>query len=290
MARWFTDNQQIFSDHTLGSVKPLYLCGSHNAHAYELNVVRSLYLLFNKTDVGFYLLLLFLPIIVANLTVNQKLTVYQQLNAGVRYLDLRISKFNGQYYCSHRYICNKLDTILAQINKFVGENPGEFVIINYKPDWENRETIPDANGDGMSELHNYITSRLLSVHKRTVLYEDASRADTVSYIRTSKMSDLFTNDSGRLLVVPYIVTYWHDKDNVADMTLVFDQSSFNFIIDAVVTPSTDSILKNPANTLKTYATQIKNALYKEPKMIANIYAIDYADADFCRFILAKNFA
>jgi len=59
----------------------------------------------------------------------QDVNVYDQLNAGVRYIDARICHVNGEYYNSHTLLADKFENNLKLILKWLDENPGEFVVI-----------------------------------------------------------------------------------------------------------------------------------------------------------------
>lgn len=55
--------------------------------------------------------------------------IYTQLNVGVRYVDIRVTNINGEFYNSHGLVSNRFDVNLLKILKFLDENPGEFVLL-----------------------------------------------------------------------------------------------------------------------------------------------------------------
>jgi len=59
----------------------------------------------------------------------QDVNIYDQLNAGVRYIDARICNVNGVFYNSHTLLSDKFENNLKLILKWLDENPGEFVVI-----------------------------------------------------------------------------------------------------------------------------------------------------------------
>ena len=80
--------------------------------------------------------------------VTQKLTIKEQLQAGVRSLDLRIlysaEPRPGHFSLGHNLTCITLNTCFADIDAFLHENPSEIIIVNIKPDWDNKDTLtPD---------------------------------------------------------------------------------------------------------------------------------------------------
>lgn len=72
----------------------------------------------------------------------QNRTIYQQLQEGVRVIDLRISglfdyRYSNEmeYWCSHSFLTVPLRIVLSDIRKFIRENPTEVVIVEIKGDW-----------------------------------------------------------------------------------------------------------------------------------------------------------
>ncbi|MCL1142353.1 phosphatidylinositol-specific phospholipase C [Shewanella gaetbuli] len=65
---------------------------------------------------------------------NQTLTITQQLNAGIRFLDLRLRHINNGFALHHgAYFQNRVfDQALNDIKTFLHENPSEFVFVRVK--------------------------------------------------------------------------------------------------------------------------------------------------------------
>ena len=104
---------------------------------------------------------------------GQKDNVYEQLMAGIRYIDFRITNIDGVFYTSHGLVSNTLETNLKLILKFLDENPGEFImcdIVRY---------YPGSPAKSYNDLYEFIKS---------VKYNDKSLLDYVptSYTRESK--------------------------------------------------------------------------------------------------------
>ena len=73
---------------------------------------------------------------------NQSLTLTQQLDLGVRYLDLRVSHQEGVIYCSHRFLSSTtLQSALSQIRTFLERHPSEFVLVFVRADFDNRASL-----------------------------------------------------------------------------------------------------------------------------------------------------
>lgn len=101
---------------------------------------------------------------ICRLAKAQQANIYDQLVAGVRYLDVRITNVDGLFYTSHGLISNTLEYNLNLILKFLNENPGEFILFN----------INNYYGDNKSfdDLVKYID---------TIKYENKSLLDYVNY-------------------------------------------------------------------------------------------------------------
>ncbi|GHT71644.1 hypothetical protein FACS1894110_25040 [Spirochaetia bacterium] len=61
----------------------------------------------------------------------QNLDAYDQLRAGARYIDVRISWHEGDYYTKHGFISAPFKIQLEQMLQFLAENPGEVVVLNF---------------------------------------------------------------------------------------------------------------------------------------------------------------
>ena len=79
--------------------------------------------------------------IVKNYVACQDLTIYDQLRAGIRVLDLRIACFQPtksspiQFWCAHTFLTVPLISVLDDIRVFMHENPSESVWILLTPDY-----------------------------------------------------------------------------------------------------------------------------------------------------------
>ncbi|OMJ79644.1 hypothetical protein SteCoe_20322 [Stentor coeruleus] len=60
---------------------------------------------------------------------TQMLTVYKQLKAGTRYLDLRAGYINDDWYIYHCHTGPKLQEVLQDVKKFLSKHECEFLII-----------------------------------------------------------------------------------------------------------------------------------------------------------------
>jgi hypothetical protein len=60
----------------------------------------------------------------------QDLSIGDQLNAGIRYLDLRVSLVDSTYVLGHVLICGTLEHALQQVLTFTQQHPSELIIVD----------------------------------------------------------------------------------------------------------------------------------------------------------------
>lgn len=83
---------------------------------------------------------------------TQVVSANELLKSGIRYLDMRLSynELEEAYYTTHNYYSSKLEEVLSEITLFLGENPGEFIILDlqhvYGVDYNDQD-----NFDGIYE-------------------------------------------------------------------------------------------------------------------------------------------
>lgn len=132
-ANWMAFRAPKIAQKTLNRI---VLPGSHDAGAYELsnefapeedgyNLVKQFESLGMETIMAFF---------IQPWLLTQNRTMYEQLNDGVRYVDLRVAYHlaTNDFYIVHGYYGHKLSTVLRQIARFMRENPCEVIIINLK--------------------------------------------------------------------------------------------------------------------------------------------------------------
>ena len=62
----------------------------------------------------------------------QDLSIAEQLEAGIRYLDLRVASHeDGKFYSCHGVYCVDMQEIMSQVNGFLTEHPKEIVILDF---------------------------------------------------------------------------------------------------------------------------------------------------------------
>lgn len=130
------------------SIDQLKLPGSHDSAAYQLNLLGTPGM--EKTPSldwikEFALLDSTLFHLLMVMTITQSLNLYQQLEQGIRALDLRIlyNRAEDQFYLSHSFATVNFAEGLSQIKAFLDAHPAELIIITLTNDSEHgHATIP----------------------------------------------------------------------------------------------------------------------------------------------------
>lgn len=65
-------------------------------------------------------------------SVAQDANLAVQLNCGVRYVDIRASYYQGEWWTKHFFLSGKLSDYIMQLLEFLADNPGEFVILDFQ--------------------------------------------------------------------------------------------------------------------------------------------------------------
>lgn len=76
-------------------------------------------------------------------TITQENSVYEQLNRGIRYLDLRVnySFSDDTFYTTHTFTEIQLERILEEVLRFLEENREEVIVLAAKPGWFDRQDL-----------------------------------------------------------------------------------------------------------------------------------------------------
>ena len=126
------------------SICELALPGAHNAGASEVKCISPLV----ANDTGGYLSgiarsgvanAIARPIAGA-IAVCQSDGIGELLRKGVRLLDLRLGRHDGQLYICHTVVCNRsFCSVLEEVAEFLREQPEEVVVLLVMRDWGARE-------------------------------------------------------------------------------------------------------------------------------------------------------
>ncbi|ETV74107.1 hypothetical protein H257_11073 [Aphanomyces astaci] len=126
-ATWITDSSDVVRNLPLNQVA---FPGSHNSGAYNIcgNVVSGDC---HASLVPYIQRLPFVSSFVARWATCQRLSITEQLQAGVRYLDIRVQAFpSGAPRVCHSLCSISLHECIAQVRAFLDEHPTELVILD----------------------------------------------------------------------------------------------------------------------------------------------------------------
>ena len=132
-SRWMT---ALYSDSDI-PLNQICMPGTHGSGTYKIGVasredphmdgpVRDI-----LDKLKFPLLNIPVKKVVAVWAKSQNLSVYGQLKAGARYIDLRARKIKGELVTVHQLQGATLVTIVDDLRRFLDENPGEVVILHF---------------------------------------------------------------------------------------------------------------------------------------------------------------
>lgn len=85
---------------------------------------------------------------------TQEHNIGDQLNSGIRYLEIQVCLQNDTYYTSNYYLTATLDSIVQQIKNFMNNNPQEIIFIDLDNNLRS-ENGPMSEND-LGNLHDYL--------------------------------------------------------------------------------------------------------------------------------------
>ncbi|KAG2429995.1 hypothetical protein HYH02_013823 [Chlamydomonas schloesseri] len=157
---WMHDSYELLADRRLDQ---LLLPGTHDSAAHTLTAEQPLG--DSASDRFLAWLAGAFPSAVAPWTLTQHATVYEQLCAGVRFLDVRVAWSppqnpggrgaparaagdGGAFWCSHTFACQPLKAVLQAVADFLAATTHEVVVLALRPDWPHRAAFTRQPGLG----------------------------------------------------------------------------------------------------------------------------------------------
>ena len=125
-SNWMSENLE-FED----KIFEIAMLGAHDAFSHEIDIFSPVD---NSSADG--LMQGFVGRLIKGFSIRQSKTqvvgASDLLKSGVRYLDMRLS-FNeeeGEYYTVHNYFSTPLTDVLEELETFLADNPGEFIVLD----------------------------------------------------------------------------------------------------------------------------------------------------------------
>lgn len=169
----------------------------------------------------------------------QSADALEQLNAGVRFFDVRLSRFSdGTFYTRHGLISEDFKTVATTIAQFAEENPGEVIVLDFQSLYDAKYTTPisgdstyngEAAGDDNKAAYNALYRILCETALADYIPEDKSL--TQSY-------GALTEDGNKAAVICFAksrgancISQFVSRDNI---TAVYtSNSSYSSIVNYI---------------------------------------------------------
>ena len=258
------------------SIHELVIPGSHDSFAYDFKILGP-----NESG---------MPRI-ANLFIKlwakcQSKTIYEQLLMGIRYFDIRITKYNGEYYTIHSLIAVPVNQILHDILLFIDTFPTEKIILDFNHLYiddvkEFEEYLKFQIGDkSVSNNNDNIVAAIGTLDKPLFVFVDD---DNTSFFN----SDI-------------LKSFWHDTNDVNLLTTSMSEESKEGLLritQAILTPTQTDVLLGIflffifPSSLKALTYKNKQRIYNYLELDIqnkNIIITDFVDEDYVDLCIREN--
>lgn len=258
------------------SIHELVIPGSHDSFAYDFKILGP-----NESG---------MPRI-ANLFIKlwakcQSKTIYEQLLMGIRYFDIRITKYNGEYYTIHSLIAIPVGQILHDILLFIDTFPTEKIILDFNHLYiddvkEFEEYLKFQIGDkAVSNNNDNIVAAIGTLDKPLFVFVDD---DNTSFFN----SDILNS-------------FWHDTNDVNLLTTSMSEESKEGLLritQAILTPTQTDVLLG-IFLFFIFPSSLKALTYKNKQRIydyleldiqnKNIIITDFVDENYVDLCIREN--
>lgn len=210
--------------------------------------------------------------IINDWAVTQSLTIQQQMEEGVRYLDMRVRKNGDVYYTLHGLYCDPLDVLLSQINQYTVDHPNEVLIIDINHTY-------NMNEYDYAELSLHLSN--FFAEKLVPCVDGGLECPLKDFVRHQHRIFIFYDCPDSVEIPPtlwrqrHIASYWPDQCNedhlIADIEAkgkrwVDERRSRVTVLQIILTPNGHSIrcgyipFTRYRTSLKRMAVQSKKKL------------------------------
>ncbi|KAG7372553.1 phosphatidylinositol-specific phospholipase C, X domain containing protein [Nitzschia inconspicua] len=231
----------------------------------------------------------------------QDKSIKQQLEMGIRYLDLRVAFHaeSGQYYTCHGVYCADMVDVMKQITDFLNANPKELVILDfnhmYQMDGHHKKFLKmvfDALGD---KAANQNIKGGLSVDSKVQRFWNHGFQAIVFYQFYDQVKDDF---GGKVWPMWRIVSPWPESASTDDLYTKLGGNVQNrlsqhmdklFVVQGILTPDVELIKRGLSDgdglSIKGYARRANPRVIdwceddwmKLGKRCLNIVIVDFYD-------------
>lgn len=185
--------------------------------------------------------------LVVKMSKAQVVGAKEQLYAGVRYFDVRVTKVDSEYYTCHGYLSNPLSSYLKDIVEFLDSHPGEFIIFDiqhFYADEEEREnddkeyfddliayidSVKSTNGNSLIDFVSYdATTQEIGSLTYGMLTNNKTKAGVILLGKTKTNSLLYYRDNdanyGRDNY-DNIFSFWHQTNSIDTLLIEIDKEN-----------------------------------------------------------------
>lgn len=303
---WMSDRAASIESKPLNA---LFIPGSHDAGTYNLELEFAK----NQdvpTSINYLRWVVGLGYIIAEVaktwSKTQDSTILQQLNAGVRFLDLRISYRDNKndFYIVHGLYGPSVSSVLAQIKAFTVKHPQEILIVqmshfDYMPQGDESHRalialIDKQLGDSLVTKEDVINPALATLRELW----DKKRQVIVIY------ENSIVHESNTMWPADLIYSYWANAQKVDDLKSRLDNELATrgnypyafYVVQSQLTPTTDTIRKSLGlfaeyYSLKDMADAVQKhfpAWLNDWKITPAIIITDFTDASVVEKIVTLN--
>lgn len=245
-------------------INKIVLPATHNSGAYNINFNINYQNKWLKLSNSLGKRISFIENIIQSWTLTQKKNIYQQLMSGIRLFDFRVSYYENEYYISHTYFCVKLNEVLGDIRKFMDENTGEIIILQFSNDWEHRYEMD-------MKKNNEVASKIFRKLQPLISYPSAFKTYN-EMVNTNQRIIVFYNISNinnfnYLWSIKHYYDPWDNTDDVEEKIQMlkddFDKMTddrINFI-SLTLTPQSKTVIKSVIKKILLPCSKAKNIKY-----------------------------
>jgi len=280
---------------TLLPIRTIAIPGSHDTGAYMLDVEKPV-APDESNIIQFFGKSLFAKRLIRRWSLTQSMTLKEQLEAGVRYLDMRpgYCQEDDDFYFVHGLYGPRIADMLIDLAQFLDEHPKEVVILDfnhfyltkpYKPLTKRFEglIVEHLSDKLLSPEGAGCNSSLTDIWKQgkqviTFFSDDAGPFENPLFWDHTQYYSPWFNTSSSSVLVNELENRFND----------LKENSFN-VFQAILSPQTSTIVLHWASSLRKYLVSPGSRViaawlrkvYTEKKKHVNICICDFIQEDNC---------
>ena len=151
--------------------------------------------------------------IVRSWTLCQNKNFYQQLNAGIRSFDIRLTyrEADDKWYISHTLLTCTVEDMIKQTVQFLNENPYEFIIFQIKFDYNNRKLSNAINNNELKSKFWKEIKKDLNFSSRIYQNESKNKDNSIP-----TYEELLKNNKN-IILLPMNTVYSNNQHNIKNV-------------------------------------------------------------------------